>query len=117
MSPNAQGQATLPKERSMNINEEFRKRGYAPGEYFNKCGTCGEMFVGDKKAWCCFSCAAKEVGNVAKPNACHQLSDRSCGCCMSCLHWRYTGGGSGECMNLSIYRDESFYCSDYSQQC
>lgn len=55
--------------------------------------------------------------NLPKANACHQLSDRSCGCCMSCLHWRYTGGGSGECMNLSIYRDESFYCSDYSRQC
>jgi hypothetical protein len=59
----------------MDIKEELRKRGYAPGEYFNKCGTCGEMFVGDKRAWCCFSCATEQVGNVAKPDACPQLCE------------------------------------------
>jgi hypothetical protein len=59
----------------MSIFEEFRKRGYAPGDYCNKCSKCGQTFVGDKRAWTCFSCAVEEIGNVAQPNACPQLAD------------------------------------------
>lgn len=60
----------------MSIFEEFRKRGYAPGDYCNKCNKCGQMFVGDKRARTCFSCAVEEIGNVAdRPNACAQLAD------------------------------------------
>jgi hypothetical protein len=59
----------------MSIFEEFRKRGYAPGDYCNKCSKCGQTFVGDKRAWTCFSCAVEEIGNVAKPDACPQLCE------------------------------------------
>jgi hypothetical protein len=35
-------------------------KGWAPGNYTNKCHTCGEMFTGDKRAWTCADCAYGE---------------------------------------------------------
>ena len=83
----------------MNIFEEFRKRGYAPGNYMNKCSKCGEVFVGDKKAWTCFSCVAEQVGNVAKPNASSQLYEG----------WRDTS------KELPETRDDVIICNKINQ--
>jgi hypothetical protein len=34
--------------------------GYAPGEYWHKgCKTCGQPFIGDKRAWNCELCGEK----------------------------------------------------------
>lgn len=35
--------------------------GYAPGTYQCKCVTCGNMFIGDKQAVQCESCARKSI--------------------------------------------------------
>ena len=53
----------------MNIREEFVKRGYAPGDYFVTCKSCGQPFTGDKRASTCFSCAAEQIGNVPKADS------------------------------------------------
>ena len=50
----------------MNIQEEFRKQGYAPGEYTCSCQRCQQPFTGDKRAWCCFSCAAERIDMSVK---------------------------------------------------
>jgi len=43
------------------LGDQREKRGgWAPGDYTNKCGTCGEPFVGDKRATSCSDCAYKE---------------------------------------------------------
>lgn len=34
---------------------------YAPGDYNCRCVTCGEMFVGDKRAVMCLECAARQA--------------------------------------------------------
>lgn len=33
--------------------------GYAPGNYWNKCGTCNVQFVGDKRSFQCEPCGTK----------------------------------------------------------
>jgi ribosomal protein L37AE/L43A len=45
----------------MSIKDAIVKRGYAEGEYFHKCKTCGKEFVADKRAWNCFDCACKKA--------------------------------------------------------
>ena len=57
----------------MNIQEEFRKTGYAPGDYFVSCHRCGKQFTGDKRASCCFDCAVEHISNLAKPEASHAV--------------------------------------------
>jgi DNA-directed RNA polymerase subunit RPC12/RpoP len=37
--------------------------GYAPGNYQNKCCTCGELFIGDKRAVQCEPCATKMISD------------------------------------------------------
>lgn len=34
-------------------------------------------------------------------------------CCMSCINWRYTQKGTGECTSLNIYTDEAFACKSF----
>lgn len=53
----------------MTILELLKSKGYAPGDYFNVCRTCGKEFVGDKRAITCAGCASEQVGTVAEPNA------------------------------------------------
>lgn len=53
----------------MTILELLESKGYAPGDYFNVCRTCGKEFVGDKRAITCAGCASEQVGAVAEPNA------------------------------------------------
>lgn len=50
----------------MSLKEEFIKRGYAPGDYFVRCNICGQQFSGDKRATCCFGCAAEQVGYIRR---------------------------------------------------
>jgi hypothetical protein len=35
------------------------------------------------------------------------------GCCMGCVHWRYTQNGMGECKILKQYTEEGFYCKAF----
>lgn len=37
-----------------------KKDWWAPGEYTNKCRTCGDHFIGDKRAGTCADCAHGE---------------------------------------------------------
>jgi len=55
------------EEGIMTILELLKSKGYAPGDYFNVCRTCGKEFVGDKRAITCAGCASEQVGAVAKP--------------------------------------------------
>jgi hypothetical protein len=41
----------------MTKEEIYPVNGYAPGNYFNICGTCKEQFLGDKRAVTCKVCA------------------------------------------------------------
>ena len=34
-----------------------KRKGWAPGNYFNKCRKCECEFIGDKRAWMCADCA------------------------------------------------------------
>jgi len=36
---------------------ELKPFGYAPGSYMNNCKSCGQTFMGDKRAWNCEPCA------------------------------------------------------------
>ncbi|WP_415279263.1 hypothetical protein [Brucella sp. BZ] len=36
---------------------ELKPFGYAPGSYMNNCKSCGQSFMGDKRAWNCEPCA------------------------------------------------------------
>jgi len=36
---------------------ELKPYGYAPGSYMNNCKSCGQSFMGDKRAWNCEPCA------------------------------------------------------------
>lgn len=40
---------------------EYPIVGYAPGNYQCKCAICGNMFIGDKQAVQCESCARKSI--------------------------------------------------------
>jgi predicted nucleic acid-binding Zn-ribbon protein len=40
--------------------------GYAPGSYMCLCATCGEQFMGDKRAVQCLTCAARSVNTHIK---------------------------------------------------
>lgn len=42
-----------------NKNDRPAKGGWAPGNYSNKCGSCGIMFSGAKRASSCSDCAYK----------------------------------------------------------
>lgn len=37
--------------------DDLVKRGYAPGKYCNTCQKCGQLFFGEKRAYCCKGCA------------------------------------------------------------
>jgi hypothetical protein len=43
-----------------NKDERPQKGAWAPGNYFNTCLNCGKLFIGDKRACCCASCAYSE---------------------------------------------------------
>ena len=66
--------------------KEFKgvpKKGmWAPGDYFCRCRTCNQYFVGDKRALACASCAyggcawvGEEVEIALKPGAKGTISD------------------------------------------
>ena len=38
------------------------------------------------------------------------------GCCMSCVHWRFTQNGMGECNKLKQYTDEGFDCKSWMEK-
>lgn len=48
----------------MKIQELYRKQGYAPGDYFNKCSKCGQPHFCDKRALTCFECASEEIDKI-----------------------------------------------------
>lgn len=42
-------------------NDSRPQRGlWAPGNYLNKCGTCGVQYIGDKRSMDCADCAYAE---------------------------------------------------------
>lgn len=42
------------------MEKKYPIGGYAPGEYWHKaCKTCGNAFIGDKRAWNCEMCGVK----------------------------------------------------------
>lgn len=46
-------------------DQREKRNGWAPGDYSNKCNTCGSRFTGDKRAWTCADCAYKEEDYTA----------------------------------------------------
>lgn len=44
-----------------------KRGGWAPGDYYGKCGTCEQTFIGDKRAISCAPCA------YAKPDPPEQI--------------------------------------------
>jgi hypothetical protein len=57
------------------IKDKLRKWGFAEGFYYNNCKTCGETFIGDKRAWNCFACACKKADNGGQVSPCRLLDD------------------------------------------
>jgi hypothetical protein len=41
------------------MEKKYPIGGYAPGNYWNKCGTCNVEFIGDKRAYQCEPCGTK----------------------------------------------------------
>jgi hypothetical protein len=50
----------FPKE-----DDRPKNGGWAPGDYFNKCFTCKETFIGDKRAIFCADCAYSSANTPA----------------------------------------------------
>lgn len=44
----------------MSTENKYPIGGYAPGNYFNKCCSCGREFMGDKRAMQCEPCAIRD---------------------------------------------------------
>jgi len=42
-------------------SERPQLNGWAPGGYLNECGTCKELFTGDKRAHTCALCAYHDI--------------------------------------------------------
>ena len=56
-NPNfAYGTARNPKQ-----DKRSQKGFWAPGDYYNQCRDCGDMFIGDKRAIMCADCAYKMI--------------------------------------------------------
>jgi transcription initiation factor TFIIIB Brf1 subunit/transcription initiation factor TFIIB len=41
-------------------DQQYPIGGFAPGNYFSKCRTCGNQFQGDKRSFQCEPCAIKD---------------------------------------------------------
>jgi len=41
-------------------DQQYPIGGFAPGDYFGKCRTCGNQFQGDKRSFQCEPCALKD---------------------------------------------------------
>lgn len=52
------------------------KNGWAPGDYYNKCHSCSEQFIGDKRAMTCSDCAYDESIFPPKPIEIAEYPDR-----------------------------------------
>jgi len=50
----------------MNTEKEYPIGGYAPGNYFCHCCTCGKQFNGDKRAVQCEPCAVADKESFDK---------------------------------------------------
>lgn len=55
--------------------ERWTLYGFAPGDYYCQCFICDQVFVGDKRATTCLTCAAKAASAaLASPPAARQRS-------------------------------------------
>lgn len=52
---------TSPQGQDQPASRPFRLYGFATGDYMCKCMTCGETFIGDKRAVTCLPCAADQA--------------------------------------------------------
>jgi|APSaa5957512535_1039671.scaffolds.fasta_scaffold686888_2 hypothetical protein len=43
------------------FTEELRSVGWAPGWYCQKCSTCGDAHIADKRAIVCLDCANEQL--------------------------------------------------------
>ena len=69
LSPNATRLATL-ENGGIKYMDDLKAYGYAEGNYYFKCLTCGVQSIGDKRSIACIECATKlKLSNVAKPDA------------------------------------------------
>jgi hypothetical protein len=48
----------------MNDEKKYPIGGFAPGNYFCVCVTCGVYFTGDKRAVQCETCAEKSIADL-----------------------------------------------------
>ena len=56
----------------MSLFDQRKAHGYAPGNYMSRCGRCGAMFEGDKRACTCEACADKAISANPVPEQAQQ---------------------------------------------
>jgi len=49
---------------------------WSPGAYLNRCSQCGDMFIGNKRAFSCAPCAYQDLDRIKKPR--FKLSPELC---------------------------------------
>jgi hypothetical protein len=55
-----------------------KRKGWAPGDYFCRCGACNEQFIGDKRATTCADCAyapSNDAVAIAGECVAHAIAD------------------------------------------
>lgn len=57
------------KSEAKMLQEMGRLLGYAYGGYTKECHTCGDRFIGDKRAYQCLPCAVKDARRLIDAGA------------------------------------------------
>jgi len=64
---------------TVGTNLTLKDFGFAEGDYYNKCYNCGEMFIGDKRAFNCSACAKiKLEGAISKQKYTRKQVQKAC---------------------------------------